>query len=86
MLKYLPTSQQYVSEQHCHNPEQEEEQKSLHYGQKVSNNMPETNRQSWNSEQISDFVRKLGFLDKAKEEGKQIKHFLHINEVTTLCF
>ena len=38
-------------------------------------------KKCWNNEQISDFVRKLGFLDQGKEEGKQIKRFLHINEV-----
>ena len=39
------------------------------------------NMQRWNSEQISDFVRKLGFLDTEKEGGHDIKHFLHVNEV-----
>ena len=38
-------------------------------------------KQRWNSEQISDFVRKLGFLDREEEGGDKIKHFLHINEV-----
>lgn len=36
----------------------------------------------WNAEQISDFVRKLGFLDTEKEGGDKIKDFLHINEVS----
>lgn len=37
----------------------------------------------WNTEQIGDFVRKLGFLDKEKDKegGDKIKHFLHVNEV-----
>ena len=39
------------------------------------------NVQRWNSEQISDFVLKLGFLDSEKEGGDKIKHFLHIIEV-----
>ena len=39
------------------------------------------NMQHWNSEHISDFVRKLGFLDMEKEGGDNIKHFLHVNEV-----
>ena len=43
------------------------------------------NKKCWNNEQISDFVRKLGFLDQDKEEGKQIKLFLHVNEVSLLC-
>ena len=42
------------------------------------------NKQHWNSEQIGDFVRKLGFLDTRKEGGDKIKHFLHINEVCVL--
>ena len=40
-----------------------------------------TSVQRWNSEQISDFVRKLGFLDTEKEGGDKIKEFLHVNEV-----
>ena len=39
------------------------------------------NMQHWNSEQISDFVRKLGFLGTEQEVGDKIKHFLHVNEV-----
>ena len=35
----------------------------------------------WNSEQIGDFVRKLGFMDKEKEGGDRIKHFLHLTQV-----
>ena len=42
------------------------------------------NVQHWNSEQISDFVRKLGFLDTENEGGDKVKHFLHINEVCML--
>ncbi len=52
-------------------------------------------RQCWNEEQISDFVRKLGFLDKRSESdekereevggredpGEQINRFLHLNQV-----
>jgi hypothetical protein len=42
-----------------------------------------TNFERWNTEQIGDFMRKLGFLDKEKDkgEGDKIKHFLHVNEV-----
>jgi len=39
------------------------------------------NMQHWNTEQIGDFVRKLGFLDTEKEGGDKIKNFLHVNEV-----
>ena len=34
----------------------------------------------WSSEQITDFVRKLGFVE-SKEDEKQIHHFLLLNEV-----
>ena len=38
--------------------------------------------ESWNQEQIGDFVRKLGFLDKDEEKG-DIKHFLHLHQVNS---
>lgn len=38
--------------------------------------------QRWNSEQIADFVRKLGFLDSQKEGGDNIRKFLHLNSVS----
>ena len=38
-------------------------------------------KECWNHEQISDFIRKLGFLDEEKEGGEGIKHFLHVSEV-----
>ncbi len=49
-------------------------------------------RQRWNEEQISDFVRKLGFLDTRSESderekedpGEQINRFLHLNQVSGL--
>ena len=37
-------------------------------------------KETWNQEQIGDFVRKLGFVDKKKGEEK-IKYFLHLNQV-----
>ena len=40
--------------------------------------------QRWSSEQIADFVRKLGFLDAEKEGGEKIKLFLHLNTVRHL--
>ena len=44
-----------------------------------------SNLERWNTEQIGDFVRKLGFLDKEKDKegGDKIKHFLHVNEVNS---
>ena len=39
-------------------------------------------QEQWNSEQIGDFVRKLGFMDTEKEGGEKIKHFRHISAVS----
>ncbi len=40
-------------------------------------------QETWNNEQIGDFVRKLGFLDKDKEEGGgHITLFLHFNQAS----
>lgn len=41
----------------------------------------EARKEVWNLEQIGDFVRKLGFLDKEKEGGDKIKQFLYFNQV-----
>ena len=41
----------------------------------------EASKVIWTSEQIGDFVRKLGFIDTGKEGGKQIADFKHISEV-----
>ncbi len=38
----------------------------------------------WNSEQIGDFVRKLGFMDTEREGGEKIKHFRHISSVSMI--
>ena len=35
----------------------------------------------WTGEQIADFVIKMGFLDTKKENGDDIKKFLHLNSV-----
>ena len=37
-----------------------------------------------NSEQIRDFVRKLGFLDKDQKGGDRVKNFLHLSQVNKL--
>ncbi len=41
--------------------------------------------EQWTSEQIGDFVRKLGFMDTEREGGEKIKHFRHISFVSYLC-
>ena len=43
-------------------------------------------QEQWNSEQIGDFVRKLGFIDLEKEGGEKIKHFRYINTVSSKNF
>lgn len=44
-------------------------------------------KEIWNQEQIEDFVRKLGFVDRDKEETGEdkIKSFLHLNQVNNSC-
>ena len=37
----------------------------------------------WTDEQISDFVRKLGFLDAEGDTEWLIRQFLHLNQVIT---
>ena len=39
--------------------------------------------EKWTSEQVKEFVRKLGFMDKDREsnQGQQIIHFLHMHQV-----
>ena len=43
--------------------------------------------EQWGSEQITDFVRKLGFVE-SKDDEEQIHHFLVLNEVgpVTSCY
>ncbi len=41
----------------------------------------EAQAENMNIEQVKDFVRKLGFMDKEKEGGDKIKHFLHLSQV-----
>lgn len=50
---------------------------------------PESSEQvhqdEWSGEQIRDFVRKLGFVDKGKaEDVAQIKSFLNLNQVSCI--
>ena len=40
--------------------------------------------ETWDSEQIGAFARKLGFLDSKKADGEMVKLFLHVNEVCDL--
>ena len=40
----------------------------------------------WNADEITDFVRKLGFLEPKKVKGKDIKQFQKLYEVNfVLC-
>ena len=81
-LKYVPSAQLVLP------PITQMEGETLHNSgfyleSGLSNGAHGANRtEIWNREQINDFVRKLGFLDAQREGGEQIKHFLHINEVS----
>lgn len=46
-----------------------------------SHAMPGSIHIRWNSEQISDFVRRLSFLDLAGHVGHRRKHFQSLNKV-----
>ena len=81
----LPISQPSSLEDPEAIPPQMRESPARILSQLESRNDHETevrNLEHWNSEQINDFVRKLGFLDTEKEGGDKIKHFLHVNEVS----
>ena len=56
----------------------------LHY--KPTSQFPgEDQLEKWNGEQIRDFVRKLGFVDKNKaENGVKIKCFLSLHQASSL--
>ena len=46
---------------------------------------PQTVLEKWGSEQIADFVRRLGFVE-SKEDEKRIHDFLLLNEVLIISF
>ncbi len=39
-------------------------------------------RETWNIDQINDFVHQLSFFDANKEEETMVHHFQHVNEVS----
>jgi len=47
----------------------------------VSDTPSQPTEDKWNEDAISDFVRKLGFLDAEGTSEMEIGHFLHINQV-----
>ena len=49
----------------------------------VKTEMNKPRIEQWTSEQIGDFVRKLGFLDKDEDDNDEgdIKRFLHLDQV-----
>ena len=47
----------------------------------LSGSMKGPRRERKSREQINDFLRKLGFMDKEKEGGDLIKQFLHLSQV-----
>ena len=47
---------------------------------------PQLRKERKNAEQINDFLRKIGFVDKEKEGGHFIKQFLHLSQVLYIFF
>ena len=83
ILEYSPTSQTSSIESRiackatCRTNNNEHLTKSK---ERNTENRPKL--EQWNSEQIRDFVKKLGFLETEKEEGEKIKHFRQISAVS----
>ena len=51
-------------------------------GPKLQVGFGSSRKELWNQDQIADFVRKLGFVDKSKEEKEEkIQYFLYLNQV-----
>ena len=77
-LKYQPAS---VTKRHTQVPKQESTLSVLTLGEEIEHSSPEkTELEALSSEQITDFVRKLGFVE-SKEDEKRIHDFLLLNEV-----
>ena len=81
-LKYQAAS---VTKRHTQILKQESTLSVLTLGEEVehSSSPEKTELEAWSSEQITDFVRKLGFVE-SKEDEKRIHHFLLLNEVVVL--
>lgn len=69
-LRYKPSSKRTP-------PEPPNEEKSL---------VVFDEEETWDSEQIDGFARKLGFLDSKKADGEMVQSFLHVNEVCDFNF
>lgn len=76
-LKYQAAS---VTKSHTQILKQESTLSVLTLGEEVESSPEKTELEAWSSEQITDFVRKLGFVE-SKEDEKRIHHFLLLNEV-----
>jgi hypothetical protein len=80
-LEYEPSSAQLLAPVTSPAPQQDPAEPRYLF----TESHPELGRvrkERWNSEQIRDFVRKLGFMDTEREEGGvRIKHFLHLSQV-----
>ena len=77
-LKYQPAS---VTKRHTQVLKQESTLSVLTLGEEIEHSSPEkTELEALSSEQITDFVRKLGFVE-SKEDEKRIHDFLLLNEV-----
>ncbi len=75
-LVYEPSSSSRLPAS-THSPQQEMGEPQ----QELQTDLEKVRKEKWNYEQIADFVRKLGFMDKQKGD-QNIKHFLHLSQVS----
>jgi hypothetical protein len=83
-LEYLPFAKPYLmTVSPAENDDNSDDKSYTHYNSCSSSHCTTvpSSKEIWSSEQIHDFVLKLGFLNAEKEGGSQIKHFLCISEV-----
>ena len=59
----------------------------LHYTPTSHKHIEVPAEEKWNSEEIRDFVRKLGFVDKDKAESRdKIRCFLRLHQASSLAY
>ena len=76
-----PKSIVYISTIYHREPDGSQSKVFLHFKPQISSCVSET----WNSEQIDDFVRKLGFLEsQGPDVDQQVKNFQQLSQVTQI--
>lgn len=78
-LVYEPSSSTHLPAP-THSPQQEMGEPH----QELQTDLEKVRKERWNYEQIADFVRKLGFMDKQKGD-QNIKHFLYLSQVSYIA-